>query len=185
MSVPRLGPDWSSGAQAFVDHWGNLRGDAVLPTSENFLDCVSPAYISRCYISEFVGDGAVVRFHGSALIEHWGVDLTGQGVHGERPPAFEEGMMTIFRSCASVPCGYVTRVVYGTSKNRKIQSEILQLPLAVKEGRSSRFVCHATQGTEVEFEEIATLHVATRASQWIDLGAGVPVRPPVELVWAP
>ena len=64
MSVPTLGPDWSSGVQAFMDHWHVLRGEAPLPTSERFLDGFSPTYISRCYIAEFVGDGAVVRFHG-------------------------------------------------------------------------------------------------------------------------
>ncbi len=185
MSVPTLGPDWSSDVQAFIDHWHGLREDAQLPTSETFLDSFSPAHISRCYIAEFVDDGAVVRFHGTALVEHWGIDLTGHDMHGDRPASFKSQSMETLRTCVSHPCGYVTRVVYSTSKGRKIQSEILQLPLAVKAGRAHRFVCHATQDMEVQLEEVAELHIQTRASQWIDLGAGVPEHPPLELSWEP
>lgn len=74
MLAPELGPGWSSSIQAFIEYWHLLRGDALLPTSERFLDEFSPAYISRCYIVEFAGEGAIVRFHGTELAEHWGSD---------------------------------------------------------------------------------------------------------------
>ncbi len=177
-----LGPGWSLDIHAFFNHWNELREGADIPTSEKFLDSPSPTYMSTSYICDLTDEGAMVRFHGTALAERWGRDFTGHEIHDRRTPEFKQHSLMNMRHVVDRPCGYVVRLAFSTSTGRMLQSELIQLPLSVKPGRPPRLVCHAIKDAGYDAGEFIKLYVKTLEVAWADLGSGVPDSPPIDLI---
>lgn len=177
-----LGSSWSSDIRSFFNHWAELRGDALIPASEKFLDSPSPTYMSTSYICDMTDEGAIVRFHGTELAERWGRDFTDHEIHEGRKPEFKERSLINMRQVVRRPCGYVVRLAFSTSSGRMLQSELIQLPLSVKPGRPPRLVCYAIKDAGYRSDEFIQLYIKTHEVDWIDLGAGVPDLPPLDLL---
>jgi hypothetical protein len=173
---------WSSELGAFAAYWRSLRDGAIMPTSEIFLDRPAARFVSSSYIFELTDVGAVVRFQGTALVDRWMSDFTGRELHEGRHPSLKARSMANMRQVAEVPCGYLVRLTYGTNLGRKMVANLLQLPLAVKLGRPSRIVCLASVNEGRAGEESIARYLETHNADWVDLGAGVPDAPPLDLL---
>jgi hypothetical protein len=179
-----LGTFWSEDCQAFMAHWARLREEALMPTTEAFLDHPMPDFAPNIYLVELVDGIARVRLQGSALDERWPAQLTGRDLHERLPVKVRERSLQNMHHIAAQPCGYLASNRYTTSLNRTIMAKLIQLPLAVQAGRPPRVVSLSTiPRRALSDEEMEEMVAAFRseALTWIDLGAGVPSGPPREL----
>lgn len=177
----RLGASWSEACHAFVAHWAGLRASAFIPTTEDFLDKPSFRFAPYLYIVELSGDNAVVRLQGTGLDARWTAQLTGRDLHEGLPTKLKKRSLANMHHVIVQPCGYLARNVYTTSLNRSVTGDLVQLPLAAREGRPARLVCLSLMERDEDMEEtVAGFH--TEALTWLDLGAGVPVKPPIDLL---
>lgn len=176
-----LSADWSPEVGAFLDYWRLLRGGDRLPTSERFLGQPSPRFASNCYIVELTEQGAMVRYQGTALAERWMRDFTGLELHDRRDPVFKARSLENLSNIVKQPCGYLVRISFSTSTGRKLHSELIQLPLAVKGDRARRIVCFSHSEIGRGWQERVARYIESHRMDWIDIGAGVPVAPPNDL----
>jgi len=177
----RLGASWSGACHTFVAHWAGLRVSGFIPTTEDFLDRPLFQFAPYLYIIELIGDDAVVRLQGTGLDARWTAQLTGRDLHEGLPTKLKKRSLANMRHVVAQPCGYLARNVYTTSLNRSVTDDLVQLPLAVREGRPPRLVCLSLMERDEDMEEtVAGFH--TEALAWLDLGAGVPATPPVDLL---
>lgn len=174
--------DWSPECAAFRDYWSHLRAGAGVPTSEAFLDAPSPRFARFAFILELLDGAPVVRMQGTQLEQTWARDLTGGDFFPGRSSRFRAAGMANMRAVLSHPCGHLARSSYATSRGRKITSDWIMLPVAVRAGRAPRIVGavfqHARRGT---FSEVGVHHFELHKIAWLDAGWGVPAAPPVPL----
>jgi len=179
--LQRLGAVWSDDCRAFITHWAQLRGDAVLPTTETFFDHPTGRFAPYLYVVELLDDTALVRLQGTVLDERWTVRLTGKDLHEGMPATLRRRSLSNMRRIVSQPCGYLARNIYATSMDRNVMADLVQLPLAVREGRPPRVVCLSLMQRDDDMEETVS-GFRTEALEWIDLGAGAPADPPLNLL---
>ncbi len=172
--------DWSPECLAFRDFWSRL--GAGMPTSEAFLDTPSPRFAAFVFILEILDGAPVVRLQGTQLEQTWARDLTGGDFFPGRSSRFRAAGTANMMTVLSHPCGHLARSSYATSKGRKITSDWIFLPVAVREGRPQRIVGavfqHGRRGT---FSEVGLHHFELHKLAWLDAGWGVPATPPVPL----
>jgi hypothetical protein len=173
--------DWSQACRDFLAHWLTLRKGAPIPATEDFFDSAEPCFAPALYIVELVGDAAIVRLQGSELELRWNAYITGYDLHAGMPGPMRAKSLANMRHVAGVPCGYLARNSYQTSLNRTVTSDLIQLPLGVKAGRPPRVVCLTVMDRDEIWEETVS-NFKTHALGWIDLGAGVPPAPPLDLL---
>lgn len=173
--------DWSPGCYAFLAYWQSLRDGQPMPTTERFLDDCSPAFAGVIYILEITDTGPVVRLQGTQLEQAWSRDLTGQDFFPGRSARFKACAGANMRKVLEHPCGHLVRSTYATSKGRKITSDWIQLPLAVRPGRAPRIVGAVFQPATHNFAETAIHHFELHRLAWLDAGCGVPAEPPTPL----
>jgi hypothetical protein len=174
--------DWSPECAAFRDYWSRLRVGADLPTSEAFLDAPSPRFAGFVFVLEMLDGVPIVRLQGTQLEQAWSRDLTGGDFFPGRSPRFRAAGIANLTTVLSQPCGHLARSSYATSKGRKITSDWIFLPVAVREGRAPRIVGavfqHGRRGT---FAEVGILHFELHKVAWLDAGWGLPAAQPIPL----
>ena len=176
-----LGTYWSEGSHNFLAHWAGLRASALIPATEDFLDAPLLRLAPHIYIVELIDDVALVRLQGTALDERWTIQLTGRDLHEGLPDKVRQRSMANMRRIVTQPCGYLARNVYTTSLNRAVTDDLMQLPLGVRAGRPPRVVCLTLMERDEDMgETVSSFH--TEALAWLDLGAGVPKNPPIDLL---
>jgi hypothetical protein len=179
--ITAISPAWSAECYAFVEFWKSLRGDALMPTTEDFLDRMSPRFVRASYLVDVLADRTVIRFQGTELNERWGLDATGQDLSMGRSKTMQARMVALLEVLAAQPCAYVCRSAYVTSRARPIETAIVCLPLAVKPGRAPRTVSFTTEVVALDDGEVAWNRFDMLEHGWLDIGAGVPDEPPVLL----
>lgn len=176
-----LGAYWSDDSHSFLAHWAGLRAFALIPATEKFLDTPLLRLAPQIYIVELIDDVALVRLQGTALDERWTTQLTGRDLHEGLPDKVRQRSMANMRRIVAQPCGYLARNVYATSLNRAVTDDLMQLPLGVRAGRPPRVVCLTLMERDEDMgETVSSFH--TDALTWLDLGAGVPEKPPLDLL---
>lgn len=173
--------DWSPECEVFLKFWTSLRNGEGIPTSEAFLDSPSSRFAAHLYVVEFLNGAPVVRLQGTQLEQLWARDLTGGDFFPGRSPRFRAAAIANMNAVLTHPCGHLARSTYATSKGRKITSDWLQLPLAVRSGRAPRIVGAVFQHTGRNFSEVATHHFELHKLAWLDAGWGVPTHDPAPL----
>lgn len=173
---------WSSDIREFFAAWCALRGDSAMPASEDFFDRADPGLLSTTYVCDMTDEGAVMRFQSIELVQRWGVDVTGAEIHRDVSATFKERSLHNMRRVVNHPCGCLIKLSFSTSKGRLLHSEVVQLPLAVQPGRWPRVLGHALHDVGREWEEASAGYRETRKVVWLDIGAGVPPEPPLDLL---
>jgi hypothetical protein len=173
--------DWSPECEAFLRYWSSLRTGDGVPTSEAFLDSPSMRFAPHVYILELLDGAPVVRLQGTQLEQAWSRDLTGGDFFPGRSARFRAAAIANMNALLTHPCGHLLRSTYATSKSRRITSDWIQLPLAVRAGRAPRIVGAVFQHMGRNFGEVATHHFELHKLAWLDAGWGVPAKEPTPL----
>lgn len=176
-----IATDWSPECFAFLEFWSSLRNGAAVPTSEAFLDSPSSRFAAFVYILELLDGAPVVRLQGTQLEQAWSRDLTGGDLYPGRSSRFKAAALSNIRAVLDHPCGHLARATYATSKGRRIISDWIQLPLAVRPGRAPRVVGAVFQHGGRAFTEVGLHHFELHKLAWLDAGAGVPAMAPAAL----
>lgn len=173
---------WSPECLAFFDFWSTLRDGTDVPTSEKFLDSPSPRFAAFVYILELLDGAPVVRLQGTQLEQAWARNLTGGDLYPGRSAQFKAAALANITTVLNHPCGHLARASYATSKGRRIVSDWIQLPLAVREGRAPRIVGAVFQHGVRNFTEVGIHHFELHKLAWLDAGCGTPDAPPAPLI---
>jgi hypothetical protein len=173
--------DWPVQGRAFYEHWRALRGAALMPSSETFLDAMPAAFVSALYISDITPSATIVRFQGGGLEKRWGMDFTGGEMAADQPAALRAQLHWNDSRVATHPCGYFARTRYVTTDERPVEVWIIRLPLAVQPGRPPRTVNFTVQDEVLGDKEFASGSLQTLHNAWLDIGAGVPATGPEKL----
>jgi hypothetical protein len=166
--------DWPDQMHAFYEHWRALRGAALMPGSETFLDVMPATFVGALYISDIMPVVTIVRFQGAGLEKRWGVNYTGGEMSAGQPAALRQRLHRIDKAVANHPCGYFAHTRYVTTDQRPVEVRIIRLPLAVQPGRPPRTVNFTVQDEVLGDKEFASGTLQTLRNAWIDIGAGVP-----------
>jgi hypothetical protein len=174
--------EWPQHSLAFIDFWESLRdGDALVPTSEAFLDSSAASFMATVYMGEVTPAGVIVRFHGTELVRRFGRDLTGLEIHAGRGERMKRRSLANVKHMIERPCGLMSRWMYATEKDRLIFATTVILPLTPKPGRPPRIVCHSLADEVADYSVVKEGYFATDKTMWIDIGAGMPAEQPYPL----
>ncbi len=173
---------WSGECRAFLDYWSSLKDGNNIPTSETFLDASSTRFAPTTFILELVDGAPIVRLQGTQLEQVWARDLTGEDFFPGRSPHFRAAGTANIAAVIAQPCGHLARLTYASSKGRKLVSDWIFLPLAVRAGRAPRVVGAVSRHGDRNFAETAVHHFELHKLAWVDAGWGVPQDPPRPLV---
>jgi len=171
----------SEDCQGFFNHWKSLRtGRDIIPTQKDFLDHADPRYAPHTHISELGPDGSmIVRLMGTALVERWGKDKTGEAMGEGQPSDVREALYSNTRLVIATPCGLRSEIELATSSGSEMVIEAVTLPIAVEPGKPGRLVAFSAVMRKLEYGEHSQRYKSLANVDWIDIGAGVPDDPPM------
>lgn len=174
--------DWPASCTAFYTHWLAQRDGELMPTAARSLDDMLARLAPHIYIIDVTENESLVRFQGTALVAGWGVDITGKDVCVFRSKKLRQSVLTLMKEITRQPCGYYCRSVYTSATGRTVVAYIIRLPLSVKPGRPPRVINYKHESETLEPGDTSWVNYKTTHQDWIDIGAGTPTLPPVELV---
>lgn len=136
----------------FIAHWICLAAPRMVPHTTTFVDNITPL-VRDALILELLPDGTFVRFMGSGLVSRWQQDFT--GAHLEQVIAAPD--QTRFRKHVEAVCHYPAglraRDEVRTSSGRKIEYEMVVLPLAVDADKPPRCVVYRGMLAPLDWRE--------------------------------
>lgn len=130
------------------------------------------------FIHEVLDDGLIVRFMGTALVQRWQRDDTGQVFGAQLDADSRLKVVNIARKITQHPCGLLQHGVLGTSSGREAVFEGVLLPLIAQAGAPPRIVVYSVMLDALDREEHGSTFASVGKRCWLDLGAGVPSEPP-------
>ena len=164
----------TSECRGFYEYWQSLPRHNLAPTSEIFLDASNPRYAPFVYILEFSGSDIVIRLMGTALVERWKADRTGEKFLTTQDAETKKVFLTNCSHIVSMPCGLRATNRFRLSAGQRVSTEAIALPLAPGPGRPQRFVSYSQMFEEPSDEDKVGGWEDVVDHEWIDLGAGVP-----------
>lgn len=163
---------------AFFAHWQSLRAGALVPTVAAFVDRPSPSHAPYLFMATVDGDDIIVRLEGTALVERWGRDITGQRLFATKSEEYRRAIAENFNRVIAHPCGCYALNEYMSGRQRYVAVHVLYLPLSDAPGRPARIVGYSTETEKRSDNELLVDRRRTVEAAWVDLGAGVPADPP-------
>lgn len=160
--------------KGFFEHWLSLPKDGLEPTSETFLDTANPNYAPFVYILEFSNNGLIIRLMGTALVERWKQDRTGQSFMINQDASVRKVFFENSANVVHVPCGLRATNRFKLGTGQRVSTEAITLPLATGPGRPERIVSFSQMFEHTSDKEAIGGWEGVVNHEWIDLGAGVP-----------
>jgi hypothetical protein len=115
-----------------------------------------------------------LRFQGTAVVERWGKDRTGQSWIAGKPPHRRTEILGNMADCIRTPCGALSHSIYFAQFGRHAKLESLTLPLAVAPGRPGRLLSLSNLLEPMTERDGGADHVEKRHVDWVDVGFGKP-----------
>lgn len=171
----------SEDCQGFLEHWRSLRtGGGIIPSQKDFLDHADPHYAPHTHISEVSPDGSmIVKLMGTALVERWGKDKTGEAMGEGQPQDVMDALYSNTRLVISTPCGLRSELELATTSGSEMVIEAITLPIGVEPGKPGRLVAYSSLMRKLEYGEYSQRYKSLANVEWFDIGAGVPKDPPM------
>ena len=160
---------------AFLEHWQNLRKDQHLPTTEYYFDHIDARFAPLLLMFECMADDVVLRFQGTAIVERWGKDRTGESWLAGKPPHHSVAILGNMVDCVNTPCGALSHSTYYAKFGRKAKLESLTVPLTVAPGRPGRLLSFSNLLESMSDRDGGPDRIEKRSVAWIDIGFGKPV----------
>lgn len=160
--------------RGFYEHWQSLPKHGLAPTSETFLDTAHPVYAPSIYILEFSGSDIIIRLMGTALVERWKKDRTGQSFLTSQNPEVHKIFMANSSHIVNKPCGLRATNRFRLSTSQRVSTEAVTLPLATAPERPARLVSYSQMFEDPGDKEMVGGWENVVDHEWVDLGAGVP-----------
>lgn len=159
---------------AFLAHWTSLRRGTAIPTTEDYLDRMDRRFAPLIVVFDCTAEDVIVRLQGTAVVERWGVNRTGQSWLAHKPPGTRAAILANMTDCVARPCGVWAYGAAVSRLGRSAKLENLTLPLGVRGERPLRLVTLSNQLDRFNERDGAKDHSAKRTLDWYDVGFGVP-----------
>ena len=162
-------------SRKFLEEWQSLRGAEHLTSWDALSAGLSGESMLQMFINERVASDLTIRFMGSELVAIWGSDMTGLSASAAAGPDFAQDLISRSDHMLSQPCGSLEYVWSTTASSKRILTEGVYLPLAVKDGRPKRIAGHIAfiEKPQQDFDNPTRIDIPHK-TEWIDLGFGVP-----------
>jgi hypothetical protein len=145
--------------------------DTTIPPLSRYFDTADPAIQPWTSIVNAGPELRTVRLIGTALVNFFGRDPTGQiwrVVGADAVPMYQRAYAEI----PTVPCGAFLRGECSTSQARVLEMDGIGLPYGTREGPCIMWYLQA--GSSLGLAEAGVQIQRVHAADWIDLGYGVP-----------
>ncbi|NKB43492.1 MAG: hypothetical protein GKS03_04355 [Alphaproteobacteria bacterium] len=162
--------------RGFYEHWQSLPKNGLAPTSETFLDAAHPVYAPSVYILEFSDSDIIIRLMGTALVERWKKDRTGECFLTTQDSEVKKVFVINSSQIVNIPCGLRATNQFLLSTGQRVSTEAIALPLTAAHGRPLRFVSYSHMFEKPADDEKVGGWEDVVDQEWINLGAGVPER---------
>ena len=160
--------------RGFFNHWQSLPKDGLAPTSETFLDFPQPLYAPYVYILEYAGNDLIIRLIGTALVERWKQNRTGQSFNIHQDPQVREMFFLNSLNVVHLPCALRAVNRFRLASGQNVSTEAIILPLTIGADRPLRLVTYSHLFEEPNEKDELGGWEDVLDHEWIDLGAGVP-----------
>lgn len=170
----------SEKCEGFLEHWRSLRQDGELfPAQTALFDNPHPAYAPHLHVAEMLDGELVFRLMGTALVERWGRDKTGEKVGDGQPSPIRSALYDNSRTAYALPCGFRQIVEFAATNGSEMAIESVVLPLAVASDKPPRLVSFSDLLQTMKFGEHSNRYLGLPEVEWVDIGAGLPAGAPV------
>ena len=168
----------SDACKEFLEHWLSLREEGQLvPTQTVFLDNPHPKFAPNVHIAEIGESDLILRLMGTALVERWGRDKTGEVIGLDQPPKIRDALFTNSKISHAVPSGFRQVIEFASQSGSEMAVEAVVLPLTLPDERTPRVVSYSTVLQKLAYGDHSERYLGVTEAEWIDVGAGVPDQP--------
>ena len=168
----------SSKCQDFLDHWHALKRDGeLMPAQSDLFDHAEPHFAPYLHVAEIGKDNLIFRLMGTALVERWGRDKTGEIVGLDQPDDIRFALFENSRLAYAVPCGFRLVIEFAANNGSELEVEAVVLPLAVEAGRPGRMVSFSQVMQTLKYGTHSERYLRLPTVTWVDVGAGVADQP--------
>lgn len=165
----------SQTCEDFLEHWKSLRTDgALVPTQQDYLDHPHPRFAPYIHIAEIADSDLIIRLMGTALVERWGRDKTGEVIGLDQPPKIKEALHRNSQISHGIPCGFRLLIEMAASNGSEMAIEAVCLPLNIETERLPRVISYSSVLQQLKYGDHSERYLGLTAVDWIDLGAGIP-----------
>ncbi len=171
----------TEGAANFLAAWRELCRDEATPHFRTAFQQLSPKILPRIVILEKTPEVKyIIRFMGTARALIWGEDLTGKDFMLLMPDSMRTTANRNMTTMLDHPCGMSYVADYVTSSGRELLIEHITVPVDNDAGLPRRLLNYAEEVTTGDYVDPRGQVQAVSERQWIDIGAGLPAKPPVK-----
>jgi hypothetical protein len=165
-------------AAAFFAVWQGLRTDAEFPHYRSVFQQFPSHLIPRLMVLEEGSPGQfIVRFVGTERALVWDEEITGKDIIALLIRNVGQAAARNLRTMIDHPCGMSHIARFVTSLGTEAKMENITLPVNNDAGLPRRLI-NFSQETEVMLGKVIGKVVAVTDRAWIDVGFGVPAKPP-------
>ena len=171
----------SVGAAAFFAAWRGLSQTTLVPHYRDAFQQLPPDLLPWIAIVEEAPKGEyVIRFMGTARVEMWGRDLTGTNALAIMAPAIVQATRRNMEVILTHPCGLHHVSHYATPSGREAYMENITVPAGNDPGAPRRLLNFVAEVSTITYGEPAGEVRSVSARTWLDIGGGIPQKPPAK-----
>ena len=171
----------TDGAASFLAAWRGLSQDTPTPHFRTAFQQLSPKILPRIVILEKTPEGKyIIRFMGTSRALMWGEDLTSKDFLLLMPDFLRPTASRNMTTMLDHPCGMSYVADYVTSNGRELLMEHITVPVENDAGLPRRLLNYADEVTTVGYADPRGEIQKVQQRTWIDIGSGVPDKPPAK-----
>ncbi|WP_373089934.1 PAS domain-containing protein [Sneathiella sp.] len=139
--------DWGTeDAKEFADYWQSLSDKGPVPRKSHFDPTKIVSLLPFIAIYDVVSpDEIVCRLAGTALVEHFGQEVTGRNLLDFYQPGIREETGRIMDEMTTEPCGIIVELVGTARSGRTASSLAIGFPLLDDDDQCNRLVFYSSR----------------------------------------
>lgn len=131
--------------ERFAKYWRSLDPGAVVPRRRSFDPTrIAPLLPGIALYEVLSPDEIVCRLAGTALVDHFGLELTGRNFLDFWPGTFRAAASGIVMECITAPRGILSKVITHSNEGREETTISVGFPLCDDESNCSRMIFYTS-----------------------------------------
>lgn len=163
--------------KVLVEYWRRLRGDALLPASEDLMLEQLGKEVAACIYCEWEDEERLnILYAGASTVEELGVDASGHDLFEFSSTKNKEVARLLFAAVRDHPCGALSTATFLGAGGVLMLFEMLYLPVLHKGAASRLLMSVAASSPNFRSGDVKGANQASGFDElfFIDLGAGTP-----------
>lgn len=165
----------SPAIQKFISHWLSLKKDGLVPSIQEFLDRPHPELQPFIALLDVMSEDVVnIRLMGTGIVQLTGRELTKTNVLEIYTPQLRKKVGRACMAMVTKPCGQMTERLVNTASGLVVPATTATLPVLCKSGLGCLAAFTNTRESVATGDTMSVVEDIL-STEWIDIGAGVPV----------